>query len=194
MKTFGIVLLVIVGAILFLGLIFATSVLGMYNSMVQDRLTVDKTWADVESDYQRRYDLIPGLVNATKGVLKQEQKVFGDIAEARTHYAGAQSTEDKVAATNQLDSALARLMVIVENYPVLQSNQTVRDLMDELSGTENRIKVSRTRYNDQVLVYNTSIATFPRSFIAGMFGFQPKPFYKSDEAASQAVPVDLNVN
>jgi LemA protein len=139
--------------------------------------------------------LIPGLVNATKSILKQEQKVFGDIAEARTHYAGTTSgTEERVEATNQMESALSRLMVIIENYPQLNSNQTVQALMDELAGTENRINIARERYNESVKVWNTKIKSFPTSLLIGtLFTFKERTLFQSEENANKAVQVNLDL-
>lgn len=176
--------------ILFIGM----WVLGVYNGLVRGEQVVENSWAQVESQYQRRYDLIPGLVNSTKGVLRQEQEVFGAIAEARTKYAGTNpGTPERVEATNQVESALARLLVIMENYPELRSNQTVQSLMDELAGTENRINVARDRYNEQVQIWNVSVKTFPRSLLAGMFGFEPRPFFEADQGAEDRVEVDLSL-
>lgn len=190
MKTF-LVSLVVVGALVGTCLLWG---LGVYNSFVRGEQVVVTSWASVESQYQRRFDLIPGLVNSTKGVLKQEQAVFGAIAEARTHYAGASSgSNEKVAATGELEGALARLMVIIENYPQLKSDQTVRGLMDELAGTENRIQVSRDRYNEQVRVWNTSVKLFPKSILAGLFGFEARTFFESETGAEKGVEVKLDL-
>ncbi|MCL5291741.1 MAG: LemA family protein, partial [Actinobacteria bacterium] len=134
---------------------------GYYNSFITKQQAVDNQWAQVETQYQRRFDLIPNLVNATKGMLKQEQKVFGDIAQARKGYAGAQTTDQKVAAANRMESALGRLLVIVENYPQLRSSQNIQDLTAQLEGTENRISVERRRYNDEVQAYDTAVKRFP---------------------------------
>lgn len=189
-----IILLSIVVLILILGLSLVSWGLTSYNGMVTGNETVETSWAQVESQYQRRFDLIPGLVGATKGVLRQEQAVFGDIAEARTHYAGTQpGSNERVQATNQMESALSRLMVIVENYPQLKSDQTVRGLMDELAGTENRIQVARERYNEQVRIWNVYIKTFPRSFLASLFGFEARDFFESTENADKAVEVNLEL-
>lgn len=166
--------------------------LGTYNGLVNSNESVTTQWAQVETQYQRRFDLIPSLVNSTKGFLKQEQKVFGDIAEARTHYAGAASgTNAKVQATNQMESALARLMVIVENYPQLKSNETIRDLMTELAGTENRVNVARQRYNEEVLSYNVTVKSFPSSLVARFGGFGPRDFFKAQEGSDKAPTVNL---
>lgn len=182
----------VVAMIVLVVIIIGLTVMGSYNGLIKESVGVDTAQSQIETQYQRRYDLIPGLVNSTKGYLTQEQKVFGEIADARTHYAGTPSgSPDKIAAASQLDGALSRLMVIVENYPDLKSNQTVQSLMDELAGTENRINVARQRYNESVQGYNTDIHVFPRSLIAGVFGFKDRPFYKSQEGADQAVPVNL---
>lgn len=183
--------IVVIAPIVLAAILFSWG-LGTYNSLISQEQTVSNNWATVETQYQRRFDLIPGLVNATKGYLKQEQKVFGDIAEARTRYTNAPANStDKVEATNQIEGALARLMVIMENYPVLKSDATVRGLTDELAGTENRIQIARERYNGQVQIWNTKVKTVPTSLIAGMFGFKEKAFFESANNANQAVPVNL---
>lgn len=190
--------LIIVGGILLAVGIFALMIFGIitgtYNGLVKERTTVETSWSQVETQYQRRFDLIPQLVGATKGVLGQEQKVFGDIAEARTRYAGAPAgSNDRVAAQGQLEGALSRLLVIMENYPQLQSAGTVRDLMTELAGTANRVNVAQQRYNETVQIYNTHIHSFPSNIIAGWFGFEDKPLFKSDEGAAKAPGVDLEI-
>lgn len=188
------VALAVFGVLAFLGLVVGLNILGTYNDLIKRNEVVSTNWAQVETQYQRRFDLIPNLVNATKGFLRQEQKVFGDIAEARTRYAGtAAGSDERVRATNGLESALSRLLVIIENYPVLQSNQTVRELMDELSGTENRISVSRQRYNEVVRDYNVRVKTFPANLIAGLFGFEEKPFFESEEGSEKAPNVNLDL-
>lgn len=186
-KKWLIPLIAIVAVVALVGVIFG----GYYNSFVSKQQAVDSQWAQVENQYQRRYDLIPNLVAAVKGVLKQEQKVFGDIAEARKGYAGARTTEEKVAAANQMESALSRLLVIVENYPQLKSNENVRDLMVQLEGTENRISVERRRYNEEVRSYNTAVKKFPGVVFAGIFGFEERSYFESAASAKQAPKVDL---
>src|SRR3990167_11222473 len=121
-----------------------------YNSFVTQTNAIEGQWKQVEVQYQRRFDLIPNLVESVKGLQKQEQKVFGDIAEARTRYSGAVSVDQKAAAASQMESALGRLLVIMENYPELKSDMAVARLMDELAGTENRVAVERRRYNELV--------------------------------------------
>jgi LemA protein len=180
--------LVAVGVVL---LIIVLPLVGTYNSLVQKDAAVDKAFADLDVQLQRRYDLVPNLVAAVKGALNQEQAVFGEIARARQNYAGARSNDDKVAAANQLEGAISRLLVIVENYPQLKSNQNIQDLMVQLEGTENRISQARRDYNAVVTEYNVSIRRFPRNLIAGMFGFNKRPLFVAQPAAAQAPQVDL---
>jgi LemA protein len=127
-----------------------------YNRFVSQEEAVKAQWAQVENQLQRRNDLIPNLVESTKGFAQQERDVFGQIADSRAKLAGAQTTEQKIAAANEQSSALARLLVVVENYPQLKSSETFARLMDELAGTENRIAVERMRYNEKVQEYNTA--------------------------------------
>ncbi len=162
---------------------------GYYNNFVTQNNAIDGQWKQVEVQYQRRFDLIPNLVEATKGIMKQEQVVFGQIADARTKYAGAQTTDAKVAAANQLESALSRLLVIVENYPQLKSDQAVLRLQDELAGTENRIAVERRRYNDLVQAYNTSVSTLPGVFFARLLNFGPRSYFNAAPGAENAPAV-----
>lgn len=162
-----------------------------YNSLVGQSQAVDAQWAQVETQYQRRFDLIPNLVNSVKGYMTQERYVFDQIAEARTRYAGAKTTNEKAAASSEVESSLGRLLMLVENYPQLRSSETVTQLMDELAGTENRISVERRRYNDLVRSYNTAIKTFPNNIMAGMFGFTEKEYFKSVSGANLAPKVEF---
>lgn len=162
-----------------------------YNSLITKTQNVDGQWAQVETQYQRRFDLIPNLVSSVKGIFEQEQDVFGAIAEARTRYSGAQSVNEKAQAATQVESALGRLLVVMENYPQLQSSTTVLGLMDELSGTENRVSVERRRFNDVVKNYNTTIKRFPTNLVAGMFNFEARAFFEAVEAAENTPTVDL---
>ena len=182
-------LLVIIGVIV---LVLALSLIGFYNSLIGKSQAVDNQWAQVETQYQRRFDLIPNLVNSVKGMMTQEQAVFGQIAEARTRYAGAGTVEEKVKAAGDIESALGRLLVIMENYPELRSAENVSQLMDELAGTENRISVERRRYNDLVRDYNTTIKKFPANLVAGTFGFSQRLFFEAAEGAEQAPEVNFN--
>lgn len=179
----------IIGAIvLFLGL----GLVSFYNSLISKTQAVDNQWAQVETQYQRRFDLIPNLVSSVEGIMKQEQEVFGAIAEARTRYSGATTVEDKVKAAAQVESALGRLLVVLENYPQLLSSANVSQLMDELAGTENRIAVERRRFNDLVRDYNTTIKKFPANLIAGMFGFGERSYFEAAEGAEEAPEVEIN--
>jgi len=160
---------------------------GNYNRFVTLDESVNAAWAQVENQLQRRYDLIPNLVETVKGFAKQEREVFIGVTEARSKVGGATTIPDKIAANNQLTSALSRLLVTVERYPDIKSNQNFIRLQDELAGTENRIAVERRRYNETVKVYNISIRTFPANMLAGMFGFTKATFFEVPEAA-QAPP------
>ncbi len=164
---------------------------GTYNSIVELEQGVDAQWANVESKYQRRFDLIPNLVATVKGVTKQEFEVFSAIAEARTRYSGAASVDEKAAAASQVESALSRLLVIVENYPELRSSESFLALMAELSGTENRISVERDRFNNAVREYNVKIKQFPSNVVASMFNFKEKQFFEAVKGAETAPQVDF---
>ena len=180
-----------VGAVVLVAIIIAVSLMGMYNSLVTKSQGIDAQWAQVETQYQRRFDLIPNLVNAVKGIMKQEQTVFLAIADARTKYGSAPTVDAKAEAAGQVETALGRLLAIMENYPDLKSSQNVTNLMDELAGTENRISVERRRYNELVRDYNTQIKTFPTNMLAGMFGFTEKQYFQSVSGADQAPKVEF---
>jgi LemA protein len=169
--------LVPVAVLAAIALLVVFPVIGSYNSLVGKDQAVDTQFANVQVQLQRRVDLIPNLSNSVKAALGQERAVFGEIAQARTRYGGAQSANDKVAASNQLEGALGRLLVIVEQYPQLQSNERIRDLMVQLEGTENRIAQERRDYNAVVNDYNRKVRSFPGSLVAGVFGFDKRlPF------------------
>lgn len=162
-----------------------------YNGFVSLNEQINGQWAQVESQYQRRLDLIPNLVSSVQGAMKQEQKVFGDLAEARTRYAGATSVNDKAAAATQVESSLARLLVVMENYPQLKSSEAVQTLMSQLEGTENRVSVERQRFNDAVRVYDTKVKTVPSALIANLFGFQVRNYFEAAQGAEVAPKVNL---
>ena len=169
---------------------------GMYvgrrNEMVTKNETVKSAWAEVDVVLQRRADLIPNLVETVKGFAAQEQTVFHDIAAARSALLGAQTPADKIAANGQLDGALGRLLLIVENYPQLKSNENFLRLQDELAGTENRIAVERKRYNDALQDYNTYIGLFPNNIFAGWAGFQRNnAYFAAPEPAREAPKVQF---
>lgn len=178
---------IILGLVVVAGLYMAS----FYNGFVRSNEGVDAQWAQVEGQYQRRFDLIPNLVNSVKGAMEQEQEVFTAIADARTRYAGAATPDIKAEAAGQVESALARLLVVMENYPQLKSIETVQGLMAELAGTENRIAVERGRYNEMVRDYNVSVKTFPGSLAARVFGFDPRTMFEAAEGAAQAPKVEL---
>jgi LemA protein len=164
-----------------------------YNKFVSQEESIKTQWAQVENQLQRRNDLIPNLVEATKGFAQQERDVFQSIADSRAKLAGASTPEQKIQAANEQSSALARLLVVVENYPVLKSNETFARLMDELAGTENRIAVERMRYNEAIQAYNTSRRQFPANITASIFGFKGDyPLFAAPEAAKVAPKVDFS--
>lgn len=162
-----------------------------YNRFVSEEETVKAQWAQVDNQLQRRNDLIPNLVESTKGFAQQERDVFTAIADSRAKLAGAQTPEQRIQAANEQSSALARLLVVVENYPQLKSSETFARLMDELAGTENRIAVERMRYNEAVQRYNTSRRQFPSNITASIFGFDEYPLYEVPESARVVPKVDF---
>jgi LemA protein len=184
MKTGTIVLVVVAVIALLVGGAYVSS----RNQMVTKNETVKSAWAQVDVVLQRRADLIPNLVETVKGFAAQEQTVFHDIAAARSALLGAQTPADKIAANGQLDGALGRLLLIVENYPQLKSNENFLRLQDELAGTENRIAVERKRYNDAVQDYNTFIGLFPNNIFAGWAGFQRNNAYFAATESSREAP------
>ena len=162
---------------------------GTYNSLVTMDESVKGAWAQVENQLQRRYDLIPNLVETVKGYAKQEREVFVQVTEARSKVGGAASIPDKIGANNQLSSALSRLLLVVERYPELKSNTNFIRLQDELAGTENRIAVERRRYNETVKAFNIRIRRFPTNLIAGMFGFEKATFFEVPKERQEAPKV-----
>src|SRR5205814_4684131 len=165
------------------------------NTLVTKDQTVKAAWSQVDIVLQRRADLIPNLVETVKGIAKQEQTVFGDIAKARSSLLSAGTPSEKIAANQQLDSAIGRLLVIVENYPQLKSNENFLRLQDELAGTENRIAVERKRYNDALQDYNTYLLKFPNNLIAGLAGFKPnEAYFQASEGSRQVPKVDFGTN
>ncbi|HEY6362119.1 MAG TPA: LemA family protein [Vicinamibacterales bacterium] len=162
-----------------------------YNTFVGQEESIKTQWSQVENQLQRRNDLIPNLVETTKGVAQQERDVFGQIAESRAKLAGARTPQETIQAANEQSSALARLLVVVENYPQLRSNETFNRLMDELAGTENRIAVERMRYNERVQEYNTARRRFPSNITASLFGFQEYPLFNAPPEAERVPKVDF---
>lgn len=174
-----------------IGLLVVVPIVSSYNGLVNKDQAVDTQFANVQVQLQRRVDLIPNLSNSVKAALGQERAVFGEIAQARTQYGSAKGIDGKVAASNQLEGALSRLLVIVEQYPQLQSNERIRDLMVQLEGTENRIAQERRDYNEVVNTYNSSVRRFPGSLVAGIFGFDKRPPFAATPGSD--VPPTVNL-
>jgi LemA protein len=163
-----------------------------YNKFTTQEEAIKAQWGQVENQLQRRNDLIPNLVETVKGYAQQERDVFQAVADARAKMAGATTPADKIAAANAESSALSRLLVVVENYPQLKSNETFARLMDELAGTENRLATERMRYNERIQDYNTLRRRFPSNITAKMFGFKEYPYFDAPPAAEVAPKVDFS--
>jgi len=185
MKRSTLVILAILAIIVIAGI-------GMYNRLVTASQAIDGQWAQVEAQYQRRFDLIPNLVESVKGIFEQEKTVFTALADARTRYGGATTVDDKAAAAGQVESALSRLLVIMENYPQLRSSENVTALMDELAGTENRVAVERGRFNEKVRDFNTMLLRFPTNLFARMFGFNQRSYFEAAAGAETAPQVNFD--
>jgi LemA protein len=180
--------LIAVGVLVVLALIVGGSLFGMRNELVAEREAVRNAYAQVDVVLQRRLDLIPNLVATVKGFAAQEQTVIDSVTRARENMMRAQTPAERIAANAQVESALARLLVVVENYPQLKSNENFLRLQDELAGTENRIAQERRKYNDVVQKYNTSIELFPKNIAAALFGFQREDAYFTADAAAKEAP------
>jgi len=182
-------LLIVLAVIVVLAIALYSFFAGNYNKFVKMDVGIKAAWSQVENQLQRRYDLIPNLVETVKGYAKQEHDVLVEVTNARAKVGGAGTVPDKIAANNELTGALSRLMVVVERYPDLKSNQNFMKLQDELAGTENRIAVERMRYNETVKVYNEAIRSFPANFLAGMYGFKEAAFFEAPKDAKAAPKV-----
>ena len=187
MKAGLIALVVVVVVLLALG----GCVAGSYNSLVRGKADVDNRWQQVDNQLQRRGDLVGNLVETVKGAAGQEQAVFGEIANARAAMAGAKSPQQGIAAAQSMDGAIGRLLVVVENYPQLKSEEAFMQLMDQLEGTENRLATERMRYNDAVKSYNILVQSFPMNLFAGLFHYAPAQGYPVTEAARALPHVDF---
>jgi len=185
--------LIVLGIVVLLVLVVGGMMVGVRNDLTVQKNAIDGAFAQMDVVLQRRADLIPNLVETVKGFATQEKDVIASVANARASLAGARTTPEKIAANNQLDGALSRLLMVVENYPQLKSDATFMRLQDELAGTENRIAVERRKYNEAVQKYNTSIELFPNNIAASLFGFQRNDaYFKTDPASRQAPKVDFN--
>jgi len=167
------IVLIIIAVVVILGIVLVSP----YNKLVVLDEEVNTAWAQVENQLQRRYDLIPNLVETVKGYASHEKEVFTEVTKARASVGGAQTINEKIAANNQLTGALSRLLLVVERYPELKADQRFKDLQIELAGTENRIAVERGRYNKVVKQYNQLVRRFPMKLIAGLFGFEKRPYF-----------------
>lgn len=188
MKKTTIVIIAVVAVVA----VILLSLVGSYNGMVSQREAVDNSFSDIQTQLQRRLDLVPNLVATVKGYAAHESEVLQAVSDARAKLAGASTADEKAAADGELSSALSRLLVVVENYPDLKANQNFIALSDELAGTENRIAVARQDYNAVAKAYNTKIRTFPSNIVAGLFGFEKVAYFEADESANQAPKVDFS--
>jgi LemA protein len=184
------IVLGIIGLVL---LIIIATVWGSYNSLVRLDQNVDKNWADVQTQYQRRVDLIPNLVNVVESYAIFERDTLTQITALRSQWQNAPSQEAQVQAGNQLEGALSRLLLIAENYPQLQTNQNFLSLQDSLAETENMVATARTRYNGAVRDYNSAVRVFPSNVIAGMFGFSTRTYFEATPGSDQAPVVNITV-
>ncbi len=182
--------MIVLGVVLVVGMWLVSS----YNGLVSERAVVQNQWAQVETQYQRRMDLVPNLVSTVKGAANFEQETFVQVTEARSAFAQAKAVGDRgqvIAAAGSFDSALSRLLVTVEAYPQLQATQSFRDLMIQLEGTENRIAVARKDYNDAVASYNVRVLRFPGRLAAALFGFDAEKQFEAQEGSDVAPTVDF---
>ena len=191
--TIGCVVAIIV-VIVIVGLSFAAYIISSRNNMVAKEVTIDQAWAQVQNVYQRRLDLIPNLVESTKGYMQLEKDIFEAITEARAGINSAETPSELESATQQLGSFINDFKVIVEDTPELKASETVRDLMTQLEGSENRIAVERSRFNETIGDYNIYIKMWPRNIIAGWFGFTEKEFFEAQPGAEIAPEVDLELD
>lgn len=174
--------------------VFSMMIMSSYNGFVDLEENVDQSYAQIENQLQRRLDLVPNLVNTVKGYASHEEEVLTEISDARARLAGAGSPEEEATANAELSGALSRLLVVVENYPTLKADQQFTQLMDELSGTENRISVARKDYNTEVSQYNKRVKSFPGVIVANITGFDEKEYFEADPSAGEAPEVDFGGN
>lgn len=184
---------IFLGALILVLLIIAAVVWGSYNSLVRLNQNVDKNWADVQAQYQRRVDLVPNLVNVVEGYAGFEKQTLTEITELRSRWQSAGTADEQVETANQFESALSRLLLIAENYPDLKASSNFLALQDSLAETENMIAVARTRYNGAVRDYNSAVQVFPSNMIAGMFGFTERLYFEASGGAEQAPKINITI-
>ncbi len=187
-----IIALVVAAVVLALVVLLALPIIGSYNTLVKMREDVNTSWAQVQNVLQRRYDLIPNLVETVKGYAAHEREVLTEVTRARASVGSARTPDEAMKANNDLSNALARLLVVVEQYPNLKANENFIRLQDELAGTENRIAVERRRYNDSVRIYNQKVQSFPTVLFAGILGFEKRNYFEAPSAAQEAPKVDFS--
>lgn len=185
-------IIIIIGFIAVCLFVLIAPLIGSYNSLIEEDSNVDVAYAQIDTQLQRRNDLIPNLVNAVQGAMDQEDEVFTAIAEARAKIGQADTPEASLEANSELSTAVTNLIAVSENYPELRSNENVTRLMDELAGTENRISTERGRYNETVQAFNNKVKRFPTSIMANMLGFDEKPYFEADEAAKENPEVNFD--
>ncbi|MDI6704581.1 MAG: LemA family protein [bacterium] len=183
--------LIALGVVILLVIAISGFVIKNYNTIVALHEAMDGAWSQVENQLQRRFDLIPNLINTVKGYAAHEKEIFTYVADARAKLAGARTIPEKIEASQGLERALGRLLLIVERYPELKANETFCKLMDELAGTENRIAVERRRYNETVKGYNMTIRRFPARFFASMFGFERATYFEVEERSREVPKVEF---
>ncbi len=184
--------MLIFGIVIAIVLIIVVWFIGTYNSLVSRRKRVENAWSQIDVQLKRRHDLIPNLVNAVKGYMKFEKETLEAVINARAKAISGGSIDDRIKAEGELSGALARLLAVFERYPELKANEQVKQLMEELTSTENRISYARQFYNDTVMKYNTSIEMFPTNIVARMFNFKSFPFFEAAAAEKETPKVDLS--
>ena len=187
----GKIILVVVGVFAFIIFIFVAWFIATHNSLVDADQETNAAWSKVENQYQRRADLLPNLVEVVKGYAKHESTVFEEVTKARSQWADAKTPDDKVKAAGEIDSALSRLMVVVEAYPDLKASSNFAALQAQIEGTENRISTERGRYTDIATAYNKKIKGIPTSFIADIYGYKEKPLFQADKGTDKAPKLNM---
>jgi LemA protein len=188
---FGKTLIAVLGVLAFIVLVIVLWFVGTYNSLVSANQDVNAKWSQVENQYQRRADLVPNLVATVQGYAKHESSTLEAVTQARSQWAGAKTQDDRMKAATEMDSALSKLMVVVEAYPDLKASTSFTTLQAQLEGTENRIATERMRYNDAVRDYNVKIKGIPTSIVADIYGYKDKPFFEATAGAENVPKVNF---